>query len=92
MRKVPGGWVGAAVVLVLLVTFWALIVGTVLVGIAAWGTYKLVGIGLARRRDRLTGQRATASGLAARAQIQHEQYLAGDARGVYGEYQPVPLR
>ncbi|MGW0043944.1 hypothetical protein [Rhodococcus sp. NPDC003348] len=91
MRKVPGGWIGAAIVLVLVLSLWMLILGAIVLGVVGWGSYKLGSAALARRRDRLNGERAQASALAARAQIQHEQYLAGDDRGVYGEYRPASL-
>lgn len=91
VRKFPGGWIGAVIVLVFLLRFWALILTTVVLCGLVWGAWTLGGVALAARRDRLDGQRAAAVALAARAQIQHEQYLAGDDRGLYGEYRPSPL-
>lgn len=91
MRKIPGGWIGALIVLMFLLSFWTLILATVVLCGLVWGAWKLGGADLAARRDRLDGQRAAAFALAVRAQIQHEQYLAGDDRGVYGEYRPVSL-
>lgn len=35
-----------------------------------------------------TARRAAAAGIARRADDQHALYLAGDERGIYGEYQP----
>lgn len=91
MRKVPGGWIGAAVVLMLVLGLVTLVLGVVVLGALAWGTYKLGGFAVRKYRDRLDTERAYTSGLAARAQAENEQYLSGDARGVYGAYQPVSL-
>jgi hypothetical protein len=77
------------------ISFWKVILGVALVAALVWGVYA-VGVPSWRRRqgralDRRNGETARRSGLAARAQIQHEQYLAGDDRGVYGNYRPTDL-
>lgn len=83
--------VGAFFVLGLVLAAWKiLVVGFVLVGLI-WGGFALSGTLIEKRRDRLNGERATNSALAARAQIQHEQFLAGEARGIYGVFPPASL-
>jgi len=42
-----------------------------------------------RMADRDDVERAQRAELAARADVQHAQVLAGDDRGVYGEYRPA---
>ncbi|MEE2033625.1 hypothetical protein [Rhodococcus chondri] len=46
---------------------------------------------LEAERDRDDRARAERSRLAARAKTQHEWYLEGDARGIYGAYPPADL-
>ncbi|MFF2115614.1 hypothetical protein, partial [Rhodococcus koreensis] len=43
------------------------------------------------RRKRIKQRRGRGAELARRADAQHEQYLAGDDRGVYGGFRPVDL-
>lgn len=83
--------IAAFVALALLVTYWKWLVAAAMLGLIVWGGYLAIATLAYRRRDRLNGVRARNSALAARAQMQHEQYLAGDERGLYGTYRPAPL-
>lgn len=66
------------------VMFWwvfAIILGIVVLGIAGWL--------LARHLDARDAARdAALAAIRARADEQHAQILAGDERGIYGEYTP----
>ncbi|EOM74604.1 hypothetical protein DW322_03365 [Rhodococcus rhodnii] len=84
-------WIAAFLVLAFLLSYWKWIVGAVVLGIVVWGVYMATTALGHKRRDHLNGVRARQSALAARAQIQHEQYLAGDERGLYGNYRPASL-
>ncbi|MFZ2529191.1 MAG: hypothetical protein WAX14_16300 [Rhodococcus sp. (in: high G+C Gram-positive bacteria)] len=84
-------WVGAFITLAVVVTYWKWLLGAAVLGAVVWGVYVAAVALRARRQDRLNGARARLSALAARAQVQHEQYLAGDERGLYGAYRPAPL-
>lgn len=44
-----------------------------------------------KRRDRSENARMERSRLATRADTQHELYMDGDSRGVYGEFPPADL-
>ena len=60
-----------------------------LVGFAAVSVIgRLVGGWLARRDDRAIAARRRDAALCARADRQNQLVLAGDDRGVYGEYPP----
>lgn len=97
--KNVAGLVGVFLVLAFALKFWVWIVAVVtavavLAG-AVW-VWASVGVPLWERRqhrvlDRRNGETARRSGLAARAEFQHQQYLAGEDRGVYGEFPPVVL-
>ncbi|MBM4522534.1 hypothetical protein GS462_21885 [Rhodococcus hoagii] len=89
--KAALGWIGAFLVLALLLTYWKWLVGGLVLGLIIWGMYLAVAALSRKRRDHLNGVRAKNSALAARAQIQHDQYLEGDERGVYGNFRPEPL-
>ena len=70
-----------AVLIALVVTVWAVIVGTVCVAVA---------VRMAdRRAERIEAQRRRLAGLAARADEQNRLVMAGDERGVYGEFPPA---
>jgi ABC-type Fe3+-siderophore transport system permease subunit len=86
-----GGGFGAAFVLLIfigaIVKFWAWIaavLGALMVfGLLLWLTFSVE-----RRVDAREEMRA---GLVARADQQHAWILAGDDRGVYGEYPPMQI-
>lgn len=83
--------IAVALVVALVLEVWKVLVGVVviaLVGVVAWLAFSSWRL---RRRKRATIERGRASRLAMRAQTQHEQYLAGEDRGVYGEYRPADL-
>jgi hypothetical protein len=85
------GVIGALVVLGLILTYWKLLVGLTVLGLAVWGAYIGGSALLLKRRDRLNGEKAHRARLAARADHQHRQYLAGEDRGLYGEFKPADL-
>lgn len=89
--KIALAWIGAFIMLALVLTHWKWLVGAAVLGLVAWGGYLAVAALRTRRQDWLNGRRARSSALAARAQIQHERYLEGDERGVYGKYRPTSL-
>lgn len=94
-RQNNAGWVAGLVLLGIVVAFWQWIVGAAFVAALVWAMYRF-GIPWMQRQqelaaDRRNGETARKAALAARAQIQHEQYLAGDDRGIYGQYRPEPL-
>ena len=94
MKNVVGLFV-AIILLGWIISYWKVIIGVALVAAVIWGMYAL-GVPWWRKRqarsvDRRNGETARRSALAARAQIQHEQYLVGDDRGLYGDYRPVDL-
>jgi hypothetical protein len=76
------------IALVLLVVFLAHF-GWLLAAFAvAAATGRLIGGGLARRDDTAIARRQRDAELCARADRQHALVLAGDDRGVYGDYPP----
>jgi hypothetical protein len=84
-RRSSGGGAAFTLLLVLgfVVMFWwifAIIAGIVVLGTAGWY--------LACRID---ARDAALAAIAARADEQHALILAGDDRGIYGEYTPSPL-
>jgi hypothetical protein len=81
------GGAGASFTLLLvlgfIVMFWrifAIIAGVAVLGVAAWY--------VTRRIDARTAARAA---IVARADEQHKQIMAGDDRGLYGEYPPAAV-
>ena len=86
---------GVLIVLGFVITFWAWIVAAAIIAGLVWAAYAF-GVPWWQRRqaramDWRNGETARQSGLAARAEVQNQQYLAGDAHGLYGDYQPEPL-
>jgi hypothetical protein len=77
-----------------IVRFWrviALVVGIVLLGVALWKSTDW----LDRRLDAWDAKRARGrerlAAIARRADEQHAQVLAGDDRGIYGDYAPKQI-
>lgn len=98
--KPMGCWGIAAIMLVisLIVRFWAWILGAIGVVLVAWLLVVLIEHGvtaLAHRREKRARaaelQRAERAELLTRAHVQHEAFLRGDPRGIYGIYPPVDL-
>ncbi|EME14824.1 hypothetical protein [Rhodococcus triatomae] len=85
------GIVGLFIVFALVLAWWKVILGIAVLGLVVWGGVVGFGTWSGKRRDRLNGERAARSRLAARADIQHEAYLRGEDRGVFGEFQPEKL-
>ncbi|NKS20865.1 hypothetical protein GS467_06525 [Rhodococcus hoagii] len=85
------GFIAAFVALALILTYWKLLVGILVLAAVAVAAYLTIGEWRFRRQKRIRIERGRASRLAARAETQHEQYLAGDERGLYGNYRPADL-
>ncbi|BBY58913.1 hypothetical protein MSAR_20490 [Mycolicibacterium sarraceniae] len=65
-------------------------VTAVVVAIAAvYGLYRLARAGWSAHRSRAAAVEHQRAQMAARAELQHRWYLAGDPRGTYGRYAPV---
>lgn len=84
-------WIGAFLVIAFLLTYWKIIVGVALLAAVIYGAYLAASAWSHRRREHLNGERARRSALAARAETQHQRYLAGEDGGLYGEFKPAPL-
>ncbi|ORJ99891.1 hypothetical protein [Prescottella equi] len=83
--------VGVLIAVGLALAYWKLLAALVIVGLLVWGGYRAGTVLLAKRQDRINGQTARRSALAARAEFQNQQYLAGEDRGMYGTYRPESL-
>lgn len=79
------------IVFALVYAYWQWILGFIVVGLVGWGVYVAVTTMVRRRRERVARERAANAGLAARADQQHQQYLAGEDHGLYGDYKPARL-
>ncbi|EME19591.1 hypothetical protein [Rhodococcus triatomae] len=84
-------WILGFLAVGLILTYWKLLVGLALAALVVWGAYVGGAVWWRKRQDRLNGERAERSRLAARADHQHQQYLAGEDRGLFGEFNPTPL-
>ncbi|MBM4554324.1 hypothetical protein GS466_24675 [Rhodococcus hoagii] len=84
-------WIGALIAVGLALTYWKLLAALVVVGVLVWGGYITIPALFAKRRRRLDSESARLAALAARAEFQNQQYLAGDGRGLYGNYKPKSL-
>ena len=84
-------WIGALIAVGLALTYWKLLAALVALGLIVWGGYRAGTALRAKRQDWLNGQTARRSALAARAEFQNQQYLAGEDRGMYGTYRPESL-
>jgi hypothetical protein len=65
--------------------------GWLLVAFAAVAAFGRIGSLLARRDDRAAADRHRTAELCAHADRQHAWTLAGDDRGVYGEFPPANM-
>lgn len=79
--------VGVLFVLGLVVEYWWLIVLAAVIAAAIYGG----NIAWRTRQRQAAAQAQARAELAARADREHQQYLAGEDRGLYGDYQPTPL-
>ncbi|CRK49537.1 conserved hypothetical protein [Rhodococcus sp. RD6.2] len=84
-------WILGFIALGLILTYWKLLVGLALFALIVWGSYVGSIAWWQKRQDRLNGEKAERVHLAARADHQHQQYLAGEDRGLYGEFKPASL-
>jgi hypothetical protein len=91
-RRGSGGPLGAGFVLLIVIgfiaKFWAWILA-VLGALMVFGLLLWLTLYVERRADAREEMRAA---LAARADQQHAWVLAGDDRGVYGEFPPAAVR
>ena len=85
------GGIAILIILGLVFAYWKWILGFALVGIAVWGAYVGITAAVRRYQERTAQKRAENAALAARADEQHQEYLAGKDDGLYGDYQPTPL-
>lgn len=85
------GGIAILIILGLVFAYWKWILGFALVGIAVWGAYVGLTAAVRRHQERTAQKRAEIAALAARADEQHQEYLAGKDNGLYGDYQPAPL-
>ncbi|MCQ4120436.1 hypothetical protein [Rhodococcus tibetensis] len=79
----------ALLVLALVLRHWKLILVTVAFGVLAYAAILAARAWWRRRAEARQKALAREELLATRAQQQHEQYLAGDDRGVYGVFTPA---
>ncbi|RDI32475.1 hypothetical protein DEU38_103208 [Rhodococcus sp. AG1013] len=79
-------WVafGALFVLGLIIKFWWVIVLALILAGAVYSGVK----GRQRHQAREAAAATERANIAARAEYEHQQYLAGDDIGIYGQYQP----
>lgn len=85
------GTIAVLVVVGLAIAYWKWIVGFAVVCLAVWGAYAGITAAGRRQRERAAVERAEKAAVAARAEEQHRQYLAGEDHGLYGDYRPAPL-
>lgn len=91
--------IAVLVVVGLVITYWKVLLTIaaviVVLMVSAWAIPEFVVPWWHRRReltrDRRNAETARRSSLAARADTQHERYLEGDPRGIYGDYPPADL-
>jgi hypothetical protein len=70
----------------LILKYWPAIVGIIAVTYAGYRVVRAV----ERHAERVEADRRRLAGIAVRADRQHAWVLAGDERGVFGEYPPDP--
>lgn len=85
------GGIAILIVLGLILAYWKWILGFVAVCLVVWGVYVGTKTAVQRRQARVARERTDNAALAARADAQHQSYLAGEDEGLYGNYLPAPL-
>lgn len=83
--------IAALVLISMVLKYWVAILTVALVAAVAYLAVTFGRQWAERHRGMLQQQRVTRAQLAGRAQQQHEQYIAGDRRGLYGIYPPADL-
>jgi UDP-N-acetylmuramyl pentapeptide phosphotransferase/UDP-N-acetylglucosamine-1-phosphate transferase len=89
-----GGLVLLVLVVGTILRFWvwiALAVAVVLLGIALWKSTGWLDRSLDARALRRRAAADKIAAIAHRAEVQNAQVLAGDDRGIYGEYPPKQI-
>ncbi|CAM3032106.1 DUF4229 domain-containing protein [Prescottella defluvii] len=85
------GGIAILIAIGLVLAYWKWIVGFAAMCLAVWGAYVGLTAAVRRHQERTAKDRADNAALAARADEQHQEYLAGKDDGLYGDYQPAPL-
>lgn len=88
------GFLGIAVIVIviaMIVSWWQWIVGCVLVAVLGWLAYRVVKQLNDASRARKESAEQQLKTLEENASLQHQLYLQGDDRGIYGDYQPAKL-
>lgn len=83
------GVLAALMVLGLILNYWAIILLVVGVVLAGMGLVAGISKLWEQYRDQADRRHARYSALAARAETEHQWYLEGDPRGIYGAYPPA---
>lgn len=100
-RQGAGGWrwnasdvkivvaavLASALLLGVVVRFWALIVAVLIIAVALW----LIHDSSVQRRVRRDLEERRLADLRSRADAEHQAFLRGDKRGLYGQYEPPEL-
>lgn len=86
-----GGLFGICLLIGFIIVYWQWILGFILLALALWGAYVGTKAAVRGHRARVAAERANNAALSARADEQHQQYLAGEDHGLYGDYQPARL-
>ncbi|TSE00091.1 hypothetical protein FOS14_09770 [Skermania sp. ID1734] len=77
--------IGVLVVIAIVIKLWPLFLAVAM----GWLAYKLAPPVLAWHRRRRDTRTKELDAIRARADQQHQWYLVGDARGIYGRYPPA---
>lgn len=78
---------GAVLVMGIVVRFWALIVAVVIVALALW----LIHDSSVQRQVRRDLDERRRADIRSRADAEHQAFLRGERRGLYGQYDPPEL-
>lgn len=87
VKLVIAAVLGAVLVMGVVVRFWALIVAVAIVAVALW----LIHDSAVQRQVRRDLDDQRRADLRSRADAEHQAFLRGERRGLYGEYEPPEL-
>ncbi|QBJ95990.1 hypothetical protein ERC79_08395 [Rhodococcus sp. ABRD24] len=85
------GGIAILIVLGLVFAYWKWIVGFAAVCLVIWGAYAGITTAVRKHQEQTAKRQAENAALSARADEQHQEYLAGKDDGLYGDYQPASL-